>query len=199
MPAPPTGYTANLVNDIVKDAGKVVINSAVFGILKGGARFDPGFELQNLGVGLDGIDAPIVGLDRRIYGEAVLSFTIVELGPATHGNQVAKLEPGATSADTGVTPNTKTTITPRVGRTLYPAADYLTDVYLVAARTIAAAAGVKGYPSLHFAKAIVRKWDLQTADKGTVSINVEIVSRKDMASGTTADAPYDIVYWETAP
>lgn len=199
MPAPPTGYTANLVNDIVKDAGKIVIGGATFGILKGGARFDPGWEIQNLAVGLDAVDAPIYLLDRKIHGEPVLSFTIVELGPSTHGNQVAKLEAGASSVDTGTTPATKTTITPKAGRTLYAAGDYLSDVYLVATRTIAAAASVKGYPSIHFAKALVRKWDLQTMDKDKVSINVEIAGRKDMAAGTLADAAFDLVFWETAP
>lgn len=199
MPVPPTTWTANSPLDIVRDAGRLVIGATPFAVLKGGARFDPGFELENIGVGLDGVDVPVVGLDRRIYNGCVLSCVISEFGPATHGNQIAKLEPGSTSVDTGTTPNTKTTITPKAGRALYVAADYLTDVYLVAARSIVSAAGVKGYPSIHIAKAIVRKWDMQTVPKDHATINVEIAGRRDMTTGTLADPDYDIVLWETAP
>lgn len=195
----PTGYSANTVSDIVRDAGIMRINGATFGLTKGGLKFDPGWEIRNIGEGLDGIDAPIYLLDRKFYGKSRFSGTICELGPAATGNQIAKLEAGSSSADSGSTPNTKTTITPRVGRTMFVAADYLSDVYLISTRGIAIATGVKAFPSIHFAKALVVKWDFQTNDRDPAAISFEIESRKDMSAGTTADAPFDIVYWETYP
>jgi hypothetical protein len=197
MTATINGYNANLINDILFGPGVVRIGSTNIGVTKGPPKFDPGWTLEN--VMFDGKDAPIYLLDRKFYGEPIMSFTILEFGPAASGNQVAKLEAGSTAVDSGTTPNTKTTVTPRVGRTLFVAGDYLSDVYIINPRAIVTGASIKGYASVHFAKALVKKWDLEPTDKEEVKINVEIGGRKDMTAGTTADAPYDIVYWETLP
>lgn len=192
-----TGYTANLPNDTLLDSGVLYVGSTVIGVTRGAPKFDPAFTVENLP--FDGKHAPIKGLDRKFFGEALIAATIAEFGPATHGNQIAKLEPGSASVDTGVTPNTLTTITPKAGGQLYASGDYLANLRLIFERGITSGAGVKKYAAILMASAFCRKWDLQGQDKDGAIISVEFVGRKDMASGTTADAPYLIELREALP
>jgi hypothetical protein len=192
-----TGYLSTLPTDILHDTGILQIGATAIGVTRGAPKFDTGWSVENLP--FDGKHAPIRGLDRKFYGEPVISATIIEFGPAASGNQIAKLEAGSSAADSGVTPNTKTTITPKAGGQLYVAGDYITNLRLIFERGIVAGAGVKKYAAVLFAVALCRKWDLQGQDKDGAIISVEFVARKDMASGTTADAPYLIELHETLP
>lgn len=193
-----TGYSANLPNDVLLDTGVVYVASTLIGATRGAPDFDPAFEIEN--VDFDGKHAPLKLLDRKFHGESKLGFTLLDFGPATHGNQIAKLEAGSASVDSGVTPNTLTTITPKVGGAFYAAGDYLADVRLVFERGITPGAGVKKYAAYYFPCAIVRKWGaVKGESKKEAGIPVEIVGRKDMAAGTTADATYKIELREALP
>jgi hypothetical protein len=193
-----TGYTANLPNDIVLDSGVAYVGSAVLGATRGSWEFDPAWTIEN--VDFDGKHPPIKLLDRKFHGEALFSATLIEFGPSTSGNQIAKLEAGSASVDTGTTPSTLTTITPKAGGGLYAAGDYLTDVRIMFERAITAGAGVKKYAAIYFPSAIVRKWGpLKGENKKEASFAIEICGRKDMAAGTTADATYKIELREALP
>lgn len=193
-----TGHTANLPNDTMLDSGVFYVGSNPIGVSRGGFKFDPGWDVVNSE--FDGKHAPILGLDRKFYGESVISGTLIEFGPATHGNQIAKMEAGIAGVDTGVTPNTLTTLTPAVGGVPYPAGSYLNDVRLVFERAIATGAGVKKYVAIYYPKAIVRKWGpIAGANKDHPTIEFEVAARKDMSAGTTADAPYKIELREALP
>lgn len=194
---PVSGYSTNLPSDVILDQGIVRIGSANLGVTKGPPRWDPGWEIQN--IEFDGKHAPLYLLDRKFYGECVLAFTLIEFGPSTTGNQIPKLEAGAAAVDSGTTPNTKTTITPKVGGSLYPAGDYLGDVRVIFQRGLAPAAGAKTFAAITMAKALVRKWSVNGSNKDTATIDVEIVGRRDASTLTIWDAPYIIELLETLP
>lgn len=201
MPIVP--YTANLPIDVLLDhgtfyQGNVLIASCTnMGVTKGAPKFDPMSTIENLT--FDGKDAPIKGLDRKFYGPAKISATMIEFGPAASGNQIAKLEQNIANVDSGTTPNTLSTLTPAAGRVLYVAGNYLSYFRLVFPRGIVAGAGVKKYAGICFPCALITKWDLQGQDKDNAQISIEVEARKDMASGTTADAPFLIELYETVP
>lgn len=192
-----TGYQTTLPSDVLLDTGVLKIGAALIGVTRGAPKFDPAFTVENLG--FDGKHAPILGLDRKFHGESLITATILEFGPAASGNQIARLEPGSVAVDSGTTPNTITTITPQAGGSLYVAGNYVSDLRLIFERGIAAGASVRKYAAIHMAKAFCRKWDLQGQDKSEAIINVEFVGRKDMSTGTTADATYSIILYETLP
>lgn len=192
-----TGYLTTLPTDVLLDTGILRVGATNIGSTRGAPKFDPVFTVENLN--FDGKHAPIMGLDRKFYGESFFSATIIEFGPAASGNQIAKLETGIASVDTGTTPNTLTTLTPRAGGVLYVTGDYLVNVRLIFERGVVAGASIKKYAAVNFPAAIVRKWDLQGQDKESAIIGVEIAARKNMASGTTADAPYLIELHESLP
>src|SRR5262245_44778156 len=114
-----------LPSDALFDQGIVRIGSTNWGVTKGPPSFTPNRTMMNSE--FDGKTVPLKLLDRIIHGEPTVEFTAIELGPALTGNQIAKLEPGSTSADTGVSPNTKTTVTPLAGNQFLLAASYITD------------------------------------------------------------------------
>lgn len=193
-----TGYTPNFPNDVMLDAGVFYIGSTIVGATKGEPKFENMWELQNLD--FDGKHAPIKGNDRKFYGPAKISATLLEMAPAASGNQIVKLEAGSSEATTGVTPNTLTTVTPKAGGVLYPAADYIANLRLIYERGIVAGAGVKKYVAILFPSALITKWSGPMGhDKGQATLDIEFEARKDMASGTTADAPYLIEYRESLP
>jgi hypothetical protein len=195
---PLNGYTANLPNDILLDTGVLYVGSTPIGASRGAWKVELAWSVEN--VDFDGKYADVKGLDRKFYGPSSMSATLIELGPATHGNQISKMEAGATSVDTGSTPSTLTTITPKPGGALYASGDYLTNVRVVFERAITVAAGAKKYVAVLFPAGLVRKWGpLTGTDKKEATYDVEIAARKDMASGTTADAPYLIEYREALP
>lgn len=192
-----TGYLTTLPSDVLLDSGVLKVGTAFIGVTRGAPRFDPAYTIENLG--FDGKHADILGLDRKFHGSALITATIIEFGPTASGNQIPKLEPGSAAVDSGTTPNTQTVVTPQAGGVLFVAGNYLSNVRLIFERGIVAGASVKKYAAIHMAKALLRKWDLQGQDKDNALINIEIVGRKDMAAGTTADASYTIELYETLP
>jgi hypothetical protein len=192
-----TGWLSTLPSDVLFDTGVLFVGSTPIGVTNGAPKFDPGRTFDN--VDFDGKHAPIKGLDRSFHGEPKISGTLIEFGDSGSGNQLAKLEPGAGSATTGVTPNTLTTITPKTGGNLMVVGDYQANVRLIFERGIAAGAGIKKYAAVLFPVAFVQKYDLAGADKKNPLINFEIVARKDMASGVTGDAAYAIELRESLP
>jgi hypothetical protein len=110
MPAPLSGLVnANFPADILYNAGVVFAGSTRFGVTKGPPKFVTNRTFDN--VDFDGKYAPVLLLDRPKHGEPMLSFTMMELGPAATGNQILKFEPGAALA-TATAPATPGTITP---------------------------------------------------------------------------------------
>lgn len=191
------GYLSTLPSDVLLDTGVLYVGSTPVGSSKGPPKWDPGRAFDN--VDFDGKHAPIKGLDRLFHGEPKISGTLIEFGDSGSGNQIPKLEPGSSSATTGVTPNTLTTITPKVGGGFLASGDYQANVRLIFERGITAGAGVKKYAAILLPVAFVQKYDLQGSDKKNAVINYELVGRKDMASGTTADAAYVIELRESLP
>lgn len=193
-----TGYTTNFPNDVLWDTGVAYVGANPIGASKGQPQFDPGREIVN--IDFDGKHAPLKGIDRIFHGEPSVEFTLLDFGPAAQGAQVAKLEPGSSAADTGTTPNTLTTVTPKTGGTYIASGEYLTDFRLVYERGITAGAGVKKYFAIYFPVALVARYGpVQGGNKETAGIPVRIVGRKDMASGTTADPAYKLEYRESLP
>lgn len=192
-----TGWLATLPSDVLLDTGVLKVGATFIGVTRGAPKFDPGYTIESLT--FDGKHADVLGLQRKFHGIALITATIIEFGPAASGNQIAKLEPGSASVDTGTTPNTITTITPQAGGVLFAAANYLTDLRLIFERGIVAGVSVKKYAAIRMAKAFCRKWDLQGQDKDSAIISAEFVGVKDMSAGTTADAAYTIELYETLP
>ena len=196
---PITGYTANLPSDALLDQGIVMVGNEVIGVTRGAPQFSPEFEIENLE--FDGKTAPIKGLDRKFHGPAKISGTLIEFGPSATGEQIQRLEAGISAAvDTGTTPNSLSTFTPKVGGQMYASGDYLTDVRIIFERAIAAGAGIKKYAAILFPCALVKMYGpMQGEERKHVSIPFEIEGRKDMAAGTTNDAVYKIELRESFP
>lgn len=189
-----TGHTANLPSDVLLDMGILMIGSTVIGVTRGAPQFSPNIEVDSLE--FDGRHAPIKGGDRFFYGPAKFTATLIEFGDSSTGNQIAKLLPGSTSASAG-SPNV-TTITPKVGGGFVASGDYNSDVRLIFERGIGS--GTKKYAAVLFPCALVEQWDsLQGETKKGASYQITIGARKDMASGTTADAPFKIELREALP
>lgn len=190
---PLSGYLTTTPSDLLLAPAIVRVSSANLGVTRGAPRFTPGWEVVPLE--FEGRHAPIRGLDRKFYGEAEISFTLLDIGNAATGNQIAKLEAGATAASAG-TPNVNT-ITPKDGGALYASGDYLTDVRLIWERSIGS--GNVLYFALHFPVALVKSWTLTDTARDVAAVDVVIAARKDMASGDIVDAPYKIEYREALP
>lgn len=202
MPIVP--YSTNTPIDHIIGHGTIfqgnalIASSTNLGVTRGGVKFDPAWVIEN--VGFDGKDADIKGLDRKFYGKAKITATMLEFGPAASGNQIPKLEAGIAAVDSGTTPNTLTTLTPAAGRVLYVVGNYIDYFRIVWRRGIVAGAGIKSFVGICFPCAIVTKWDLAGNEgRDAATYNIEVEARKDMASGTTADAPYLIELYETIP
>lgn len=110
MPNPLSGLTpASFPLDILYNAGTVYSGSTRLGVTKGPPKWNPNRSVSN--IDFDGKYAPGIGLDRMAHGEPSIAFSMLEIGPAATGNQILKLEPGATLA-TATAPATPGTITP---------------------------------------------------------------------------------------
>lgn len=119
MPSPLSGFVnANFPSDILYNAGIVFAGSTRIGVTKGPPKFSTNRTFNN--VDFDGKYASLVGLDRPSHGDPSLAFTMLEVGPAATGNQILKLEPGATlaSASAPATPGTLTATGSITGGTL---------------------------------------------------------------------------------
>ena len=109
---------ANLPTDTLFDAGIVMVGSTKIGVTRGAPKFNPNRTWEN--IAFDGKFAPVKGLDRPMHGEPSLSFTMLELGGASSGNQLPKIEPGSTLATVAApsTPGTLTATPSNTGGTL---------------------------------------------------------------------------------
>jgi hypothetical protein len=188
-----TGYLSTLPSDVVFDTGVVYVGSTPIGVTKGPPNIDPAREFDNMD--FDGKHAPIKGLDRVFHGPASVKFTLIEAGDATSGNQLPKLEPGGAVASAG-TPNV-TTITPKAGGAFAAAGDYLTDLRVIYERGVGT--GTKRYFAVYLPCSLVKSWKAVGENKKVAKFDVEVEGRKDMASGTTADATYKLELREALP
>jgi hypothetical protein len=160
------------------DAGFAIINTALWGATRGGIRFANGKELR--AIEFDGRRGRIVGHDRIVNWDPVITFDIVELNATV----LARLEPGSTTVVAGGT----TTITPKKAGVLFAAADYLTNFRM------AYPLGNSGqYVQVRFPKALVVNYEGPTGtDKNEAVATVTIAAALDLAVGgsTTDDPPY---------
>lgn len=97
---PASGYSSTLPDEVLIGTGVLYKGNTVFGVTRGGIRFDPGKTMRN--VPYDGQRAPRQGLDRvesyapRIFG-TFIQFTAAKF---------ADFEPGSTNASDVITPQT---------------------------------------------------------------------------------------------
>jgi hypothetical protein len=173
---------ANFPSDIILDAGVIYAGSTKVGVTKGAPKFNPNRTFEN--IEFDGKYAPVKLLDRAMNGEPSIAFTMLELGGASTGNQLAKIEPGATV----VTATGTTTYTPLASGALLVAGSYVADFRIVWER------GNQGgnYFAVHFPVGFVHKYDIAGANKGEGMVNVEIVGRIDMSTGVASDPAYTL-------
>lgn len=192
--SPLTGHSANFPSDVLLDMGIPMVGSTAIGVTNGPPKFSPAIELAISE--FDGMQAPLKGMDRFFYGQAEVSFTLMELGDSATGNQIAKLLPGSSSASAG-SPNV-TTITPKGGGIFLAAGDYLTDFRLLFERGISS--GTKKYFAIYFPCGLVLPtWDLQGEARKYAKSAVTIGARRDMTSGNVYDAPFKLELREALP
>lgn len=193
MPVEP--YLTTTPNDFLASPAIIRVGSTNKGVTRGGVKWDPGWEVQN--IEFDGMHAPVYGMQRKFYGQAKLSFTLLDLGLAATGNQIAMVEAASAAASTG-SPNV-TTITPEDGGTLFDSDNVLSSVRAIWDRGVGS--GTTRYFCILLSKAYVMKWSLN--DSGNVrdvaTYDVELCALKDMSSGTLNDAPYAYEYREALP
>lgn len=194
-----TGRTENLPSDVVINAGVIMLGSTVKGTTVGGIKFDPGKVMRPLGY--DGKTSDVVGGDRIVSWDPVLSFVMQELGDSTTGNQLGLIEPGSTQADAGHASSAKgliRTVTPKAAGILLAANEYLTDLYAILQL---GGAGVYNYARLHFPYALCTKYDIQSADAAEVKVNVEVRARLAAADAiaTPGKCPYVLELSENLP
>lgn len=190
---PLSGYLTTLPSDLLLSPAIIRVGSANLGVTKGPPRWEPGWSLEHFD--FDGRHAIIKGLSRKFYGEARLSFTLLDVGEAATGNQIAKLEAGSTAATAGAP--SVTTITPKAAGALYAAGDYLTDVRAIWERSIGT--GTKLYFTILLSAAIVLPYTVADVAKDVATTEWMIAGVKDMATGTISDAPYKYEYREALP
>ena len=177
-------------SDILYGCGIIFIGSTKSGVTEGEPKWDPNVTFQP--VTFDGQHAPIKGLYRQFHGEPKISFTMKELGDATTGNQLAKLEPGSTSA----TVSTTTTVTPAKSGILVASGSYLTDFRILWER---GSSGSGVYFAVHFPVALVTKYGIQGQNKKDAQIPVEVVGCLDMTTAGITDAAYNLEYRTALP
>jgi hypothetical protein len=179
---------ANFPSDVLYDAGILMIGSSKFGVTKGPPKWAPNRTFENMA--FDGKYAPVKGADRIMHGECSLSFSMLELGNATTGNQILTLEPGATLA----TATGTTTYTPQSSGTLLAAGAYIADFRAIWERGNSA-----GYFAVHLPVALCMKYDIAGTDKSEAMVSVEMVGRIDLATQPMSAAPYTLEYRAALP
>lgn len=190
---PLDGYLSTTPSDLLASPAIIRVGSTNIGVTRGGVKWDPGWSVES--IGFDGQHAPVMGLQRKFYGEAKLAFTMLDIGHAGTGAQIAKFEAASSAASAGA-PNV-TTITPEDGGTVYDSDNYLSNVRAIWHRT--AGSGTTQYFAILLAKAYVMKWTINDSAREIATIDVEICGVKDMSAGTLNDAPYVIEYREALP
>lgn len=169
----------NLPADTLLDSGVMYVGSTKVGVTRGAPKFNPNRTIEN--IAFDGKFAPVKGIDRFVHGEPTLSFTLLEFGGATTGNQIPKLEPGTTA----VTVGSVITYTAQASGALIASGSYQTAMRLVFER---ASGGT--YAAILFPFALCMKWDLAGQNKGEALINAEFVGRIDLSAGAVSDPAY---------
>ena len=192
MTAPLTGLdTTNFPQDTIYEAGVVYIGADPIGVTVGGIKWNPGKSYMQ--PGFDGKQASYAEMDRPIYGESTISFMMQEIGDSTTGNQIAKLEPGASTASAGTPP--VETITPKAGGGFLATGDYATNVRLLFER---GAQGSGKYVAVLFPKALCTKYDVSTQPGKEGQVSVEFSARLPLTAAINA-APYQIEYRTDIP
>lgn len=182
---PITGYSANLPGDILMDTGVLYAGTAVLGVTRGAPRFDPGKSWSN--IEFDGQRSDILGLHRVDRFDPVIACTLIEFAAA----DIDRLEPGNTDSGTGTV-----VYVPKAAGTLLVSADYISDLRLVFERGSSPAT----YAAIHFAKALVRRWQLAGNKNDIGLIEAEFLAVLDMATAASVNVPpYTIELRDTLP
>ena len=148
-----------------------------FGATRGAPRFTPGDEWRIPEI--DGVASPIAGMDRRVFTEATIDFTLIEMTAA----KMAILLPGSSS----VTATGVTTITPT------PAGEYIAETELGSWR-ISWSRADGALIQVLFPKGLPSIGGMGAADRGEGDIPVTVRSRQYITGAVTPDdAPYQII------
>jgi hypothetical protein len=155
-------------------AGTTVTGTAV-GATQGGLDFKPGIKTRH--VEFDGKRSDVESLDYVIEYDAHITGSIIQIG----AEQIAMLEPGAGLAGD--------IYTPRDADVLYTEdTDYLTDVMAVWQR------GDGGLFVVHFPKARIVSWDIDSKDKAEAKIKIDLKAFLDYDTAVTnvSACPYSL-------
>jgi hypothetical protein len=180
-----SGLTATLKEDLALNVAVLyhtaslsgtTVNGTKVGATQGGLDFKPGIKTRH--IDFDGKRSDIEGLDFVIEYDAHVTGSIIQLG----ADQIAMLEPGASETDG--------TYTPRAADVLYAVTtDYLTDVMAVWAR------GDGGLFVVHFPKARIVSWDIDSKDKAEAKVKIDLKAYLDYddAVADTGACPYRLI------
>lgn len=191
---PLNGYLSTLPSDVLLVPAIIVVGSTPIGVTRGGLKWDPGHEFEN--IDFDGKQGDIYLLDRKYHGVPKMSGALLEMGDATTGNQIPKLEPGSTSASAG-SPNV-TTVTPAPGGNFLASGDYQSNVRMIWDRGIGS--GTKRYLALLFAKAFIARYSINSegGSRKEATIDFEFHGKLDPSGGLNV-AAYKIELREAMP
>ena len=165
------GYSATTKPGLILDGGQLRIGNTIVSTTRGGLRFDPGDEIDE--VDFDGRSSPIAGLDRVGFSRAVMSCTVLEASATT----LPLYMPGATSSTAGGI----TTIAPRAAREFIAAQ--------VNARGIWKQGGGK-FLEIRF-PLFVSKWGgIESADRSEGGMGLTIEARASDVAADIHDATY---------
>jgi hypothetical protein len=186
---PVGALTATLPDDLALNVAVLYVGASIAGTTvsgtkvsatQGGIDFKPGIKRRS--IEYDGQRSETEGLSYVIEYDARITGSIIQLG----ASQIAMLEPGSTSDESGGI----TTYTPIAADTLYePTDDYLTDVMAVWQR------GNGGLFVVHFPKAMVMDWSIDSKDKSEAKVKLDLKAILDLdaAVADTGAAPYTIL------
>jgi len=182
---PASALTATLPQDLALNTAVIYVGSSIVGATiagdklsatQGGVDFKPGKKERE--VEYDGKRSETEQMAYVIEYDSHITGSIIQLG----ATQIPLLEPGA-AVDTA---GSVTVYTPIAGDTLYPASAYLDDVRAVWQR------GNGGLFIVHFPKAQIKMWDLDSKDKAEAKAKIDIkaILSLDEAVVDTSKCPY---------
>jgi hypothetical protein len=185
---PVGALTATLPDDLALNVAVLYMNGSISGTTvsgdklsatQGGIDFKPGVKRRD--IEYDGKRSETEQMSYVIEYDAHVTGSIIQLG----STQLAILEPGSTADTVG----SVTTYTPISADTLYGEGDYLTDVMAVWQR------GNGGLFVVHFPKAMVINWDVDSKDKSEAKAKIDIKAIVDLdaAVADTGACPYRIL------
>jgi hypothetical protein len=178
---PQSALTETLPDDLVLNVAVLYHTASIAGgaisgtkvsATKGGLDFDPGVKERD--VEYDGARSETEGLTYRISYDSHIKGKIIQLGE----DQIALLEPGATTVGE--------TITPRDADVLYASGDYMTNVMCAWER------GNGGLFVVEFPMARVITWKIDSKDKSEAEIAIDIKAVLPLADAVinTSKCPY---------